>query len=136
MSITKLTAGLCLGATLALTACAGQNRGDTATVYTETGIRLAEEQWDRVYRDRADHCKTKHEPMTPGMEGCFGRYYDADGKVEDAVRGIVALLRTYWTARAAGERPNWWRVAEQVSQIVDDLPPEAAEIFKRVEGLR
>jgi len=53
------------------------------------------------------------------------------------VRAIVALLRTYWTARAAGESdPGWAETQARVAAIVGDLPPLSREYFERIKGLR
>lgn len=107
-----------------------------AAIYTETGIRAAEKSWDGAYRERADQCEHLHEPRTPAMEECFGDYFDADAKVGTALESVVAILRGYWVARAAGEKPDWKEVIRQVQEIMDELPPEAKEYFERVKGLK
>lgn len=116
----------------ALTACATANR---SAVYTEEGLRAAEQSWDGYYRSEATRCEARYEPKTPEMEDCFGATYDADAKVAKAVEAAVALLRTYWVARAAGDRPDFAKVVQQVAQILRDLPPEAAAYFDKVKGL-
>lgn len=108
---------------------------DRATIYTENGLELAEQEWDHAYRQRAAYCSSRYVPETPQMEECFGEWFDADGKVEDALRIAVAALRGYWVARAAGEKPDWAEVARQVKEAFDALPPEALEYFNRVKGL-
>lgn len=108
---------------------------DKALVYTENGLRAGEQSWDGHYRSEAARCEKLHETETPEMETCFGDTYDADGKVETAVKSAVALLRAYWTARAAGQNPDWAAVAQQIKAILDDLPPEAVAYFAKVSGL-
>lgn len=108
---------------------------DRATIYTENGLELAEQEWDHAYRDRSAFCQSMHTPASPGMEECFGDWFDADAKVEDALRSAIAALRAYWLARAAGEKPDWAETARQVMEAFDALPPEAAEYFERVRGL-
>jgi hypothetical protein len=108
---------------------------DKALVYTENGLRAGEQSWDGHYRSEATRCEKLHEPETPDMETCFGDTYDADAKVETAIKSAVALLRAYWTARAAGQSPDWGAVAQQVKAILDDLPPEAVAYFAKVSGL-
>lgn len=118
---------------LPLVGCAAMDR---ASVYTEGGVEAAEKGWDRHFHERADECESKFEPKTPAMEGCFGDTYDADAAVERGVRSIVALLRVYWTARAAGESPDWGATLSQVVKIIDDLPPEAKAFFDKVRGIK
>lgn len=108
---------------------------DKALVYTENGLRAGEGAWDGHYRSEAKRCEKLHEPETPEMEVCFGQTYDADAKVETAIKSAVALLRAYWTARAAGKNPNWAQVAQQVKAILDELPPEALAYFEKVKGI-
>lgn len=122
-------------AVLALT-LAGCARSDLATVYTEDGVRAAEGVWDSGYRERLAYCQAQYEPQTPEAEECFGGWYDADAEVEKAVGSVVAILRAYWVARAAGESPSWSEVAAQVQSILSDLPPEAGAIFSRVKGIK
>lgn len=105
-------------------------------VYTEFGLLEAEKTWDAFYHEKAEECGSKHEPETPEMETCFGGVYDADAKVAEAVQVAVALLRGYWTARAAGEDPDWSKVATRVQALIEDLPPQARGYFERIEGLR
>lgn len=113
-------------------ACAASNK---IAVYTENGLTAGEQIWDVHYRSEAARCEKLHEPKTSGMEQCFGDTYDADAKVATAIQSAVALLRTYWTARAAGEKPDWAETLKQVQAIIDGLPPEAVGYFKRVAGL-
>ncbi len=122
-----------LGALLSLSACA--TTSNKVAVYTENGLRAGEQSWDGHYRSEAARCEKLHEPKTPEMETCFGDTYDADAKVATAIKSAVALLRTYWTARAAGQKPDWATVMKQVQEILNDLPPEAADYFKKVAGL-
>ena len=117
---------------LGLSGCAGANK---ATIYTENGFRSAEGEWDQLYRAKAEDCEDEFARNTPEMEACFGGFYDADGKVEDAVRSVVALLRSYWAARAAGGQPDWLAVAKQIDAILAELPPEAARVFSLVKGV-
>ena len=106
-------------------------------VWTEQGLEAAEKQWDAAYHEQLDECRSLFAPGSAGARACFGGYYDADEHVNTAVRAAVALLRTYWTARAAGERdPSWAETQAQVAQIVADLPPLPREYFERVRGLR
>lgn len=116
----------------ALPACAAS---DKATVYTEEGLRAAEQGWDGAYEAEASRCEKLHEPKTPGMEECFGKTYDADAAVAIAVQSAVALLQGYWRRRAAGEKPDFAQILKEVQALVDDLPPEAKEYFDRVRGL-
>lgn len=111
--------------------CANQ-----AAVYTEGGIRAGAQAWDAAYKTKATECESKHEPATPEMEGCFGAYFDADAKVGTAIEAAVAILRTYWVARAAGEKPDVKKLASDLAKILEDLPPEAKEYFERVKGLK
>lgn len=115
-----------------LFACAA---ADKALVYTENGIVAGEKAWDGAYRAKADECESKFEPATPAMEDCFGAFFDANAKVATGVKAAVAVLRTYWTARAAGKTPDWPAVVEEVGKIIEDLPPEAAEYFQKVKGI-
>lgn len=119
----------------ALVACAASNK---AAVYTENGLRAGEQAWDAYYREEAARCEKLHEPQTPEMETCFGATYDADAAVATAIESAVALLRTYWLARAAGQEPDpsWTEIMAEVEQILRDLPPEALEFFQRVRGIR
>jgi hypothetical protein len=119
-------------ASCVLSGCAA---ADKALVYTENGLRAGEQSWDGHYRSEAARCEKLHEPETPDMEVCFGDTYDADAKVAKAVESAVALLRGYWTARAAGQEPDWSAVAQQVQAILADLPPEATAFFAKVSGL-
>ncbi|MEC9048870.1 MAG: hypothetical protein VYA51_12740 [Planctomycetota bacterium] len=110
---------------------------DRATVWTEQGFEAAELQWEEHYRETLADCRNKYPPRTAEAEACFGPTYDADEHVETAVRSAVALLRTYWTARAAGEKnPSWEETQAQVLQIVGDLPPQARQYFERIKGLK
>lgn len=118
-------------AVVALGGCA-----NAAAVYTEGGLRAGAGAWDAVYKAKATECESKHEPATPEMEGCFGAYFDADAKVGTAIEAAVAVLRTYWVARAAGEKPDVKKLAQQLADIIEDLPPEAKEYFDRVKGLK
>jgi len=122
---------------LALASCVllGCAAADKALIYTENGIVAGEKAWDTAYRAQADDCESKFEPATPAMEDCFGDFFDANAKVATAVKAAVAVLRTYWTARAAGETPDWPTVVKEVGKIIEDLPPEAAEYFKKVKGI-
>ena len=73
-----------------------------AVLYTEQGLVGVERVWDGEYHHRLEVCKAQHAPRTPGAEQCFGPTYDLDMKIGIAVRLSVAVLRIYWTARAAG----------------------------------
>lgn len=108
---------------------------DKATVWTEQGLAAAEQQWHQAYVERLAYCVSVAEPATPEAEACFGDWYDADAKVQTAVGTSVGVLRTYWTARAAGESGDWAEVARRITEIVADLPPLAAEPFQRVKGI-
>jgi hypothetical protein len=123
-----LTLGLSLG-------CATAVR-DRAVLYTEEGLEAAELVWDAEFQRRLLECERRYAPRTDEAEACFGTTYDADARVSTAVRAAVALLRSYWAARAMGQSPDWRHVALQVHTIVQDLPPEVREIFARVRGLR
>lgn len=111
--------------------CANQ-----AAIYTEGGLRAGAGAWDAVYKAKATECESKFEPATPPMEECFGAHFDADAKVGKAIESAVAVLRLYWTARAAGEKPDVKLLAQQLAEIVEDLPPEAKQYFDRVRGLK
>lgn len=128
---------ICLLACLACVAIASCSRplADRATVFTEMGFTAAEQQWDAVYWERLRYCRSVAAPRTPEAEQCFGAYVAADTKVETAVRTAVALLRAYWTARAAGKQPDWRVVADRVAGIVRDLPPEARQYFEWIQGI-
>lgn len=114
-----------------LVGCAANQK----VIYTEEGLRAAEQAWDGYYRAEAERCEKLHEPETPEMETCFGKTYDADAHIATAVQSAVAVLRTYWAARAAGDKPDFAEVLRQVQAIVDDLPPEARKYFDNVRGL-
>jgi hypothetical protein len=120
---------------LALTLFSGCARADRALVYSEEGLRAAELTWDEYYNDKAAACEAEFRPQTPEMEACFGATYDADGKVATAVQSAVLTLRAYWTARAAGQKPDWAAVVRHVVALVEGLPPEARTFFSRVKGL-
>jgi hypothetical protein len=123
---------LCTIPSVGSCSCAAANK---VAVYTENGLRAGEQAWDGHYRTKAEHCEKLHEPETPEMEECFGKTYDANEKVGTAIQSAVALLRAYWTARAAGDQPDWGKVIEEVQKIIDDLPPEAKAYFDKVRGL-
>lgn len=108
---------------------------DKATVYTEEGLRGAEQGWDTQYNAEGDRCEKLHDPQTPAMEECFGSTYDANAMVGTVVKSAVALLRGYWIARAAGENPDLAKILTEVQALIDDLPPEAKKYFDRVKGL-
>lgn len=114
----------------------GCARADLATVYTEDGVRAAEQVWDASYRERLAYCQAQYKPKTPEAEECFGGWYDGDAHVETAVGSIVGILRAYWLARASGGSPSWAEVATQVAAIVNELPPEARAVFQRVKGIK
>lgn len=114
------------------TGCAASNK---AMIYTEEGLRGAEQGWDAHYNAEADRCEKLHEPKTPEMEACFGQTYDADAAVAIAVQSSVALLRAYWRRRAAGEKPDLAQVLREIQAIVNDLPPQAKQYFDRVKGI-
>lgn len=119
-----------------LASCSAALR-DRAVVWTEQGLAAAELQWDEAFHERLRYCRNTHPPKTPAAEQCFGPWYDADEHVDTAVRSAVAVLRTYWTARAAGERePGWTETQLRVAQIVGDLPPQARQYFERIKGIR
>ena len=110
---------------------------DRGAVWTEQGLEAAELQWDERFHERLDECRSQFAPATPAAEQCFGEWHDADEDVNTAVRAAVAVLRTYWTARAAGSKdPGWSETQAQVAQIVADLPPLPREYFERIKGLR
>ena len=110
---------------------------DRATVYTERGITAAAEAYHEAYHEKLADCSMRFAPRTPGAEQCFGAWYDADANVDVAVRSAVALLRTYWTARAAGKSdPGWRETQTRVAALIRDLPPVARQYFERVEGIR
>ena len=109
---------------------------NAAAVYTEGGLRAGAGAWDVAYKAKAAECESKHEPATPAMEGCFGAHFDADAKVGIAIEAAVAVLRTYWVARAAGEKPDVKKLAAELSTIIEDLPPEVRVYFDRVKGLK
>lgn len=122
---------------LALTLGCSVALRDRALVYTEQGLEAAELQWDEAYHAQLDECRGLYEPGSTGARVCFGAWYDADRAVETSVRAAVAVLRTYWTARAAGERePGWAETQAQVAQIVADLPPLPREYFERIKGVK
>lgn len=106
-------------------------------VWTEQGLVAAELQWHEAYMAKLEECKALYEPGTPGARACFGAHFRAEQQVSKAVRAAVALLRTYWTARAAGKKdPSWAETQRRVAQIVGDLPPLPREYFERIKGLR
>lgn len=110
---------------------------DRGVVYTELGLTAAAEQWDDAYHERLKHCKASFEPETPEAETCFGEWFDADAKVDTALRSAIALLRTYWTARAAGESdPGWRETSTRVAALIRDLPPVARQYFERIKGIK
>ena len=110
---------------------------DRTVVFTELGLEAADQQWHGAYRERLDYCRNAHPPKTPAAEQCFGAWYDANEKVDGAVRAAVALLRTYWTARAAGNKqPGWAETQAQVATILQDLPPLPRQFFERIKGLK
>lgn len=114
--------------------CAHQAQ-NKAALYTEEGLRGAEQGWDTYYNSEADRCEKLHEPQTPEMEACFGQTYDIDAQVAKVVESAVALLRAYWRRRAAGEDPDLSQVLSEIQALVDDLPPEAKAYFDRVKGI-
>ena len=131
--VKRLAAALITSLAL-LSGCA---HSDRAMLVTEEGLRAAETAWDGHFNEKADECEAAHKPETPEMEECFGATYDADLAVDIAIRSAVALLRSYWTARAQGETPDreLREILEQVQQILNGLPPEALMYFRRVTGL-
>lgn len=127
--------GLALLLVSFLAGCAHSDRG---MVWTEEGLTAAESEWDRLYRDRAVLCESQHKPKTPEMEECFGEWYGADARVEQAVGVAVAALRAYWVARARQVDPAkpWIDVAAEIAGLVSDLPPPARKVFERVKGVK
>lgn len=123
---------LLLALVLLASACAGS---DKKSIYTEEGLRAAEQGWDGYYNTEADRCESLHEPKTPQMEACLGATYDADAVVAKVVQAAVAILRGYWIARAQGEDPDFAAVFKQIQALIDDLPPEAKTYFHRVKGI-
>jgi hypothetical protein len=121
---------------LAALMAAGCAHADRAMLVSESGLTAAEARWDAEYHRRLDVCAAKCEPMTPCAEQCFGPTYDADAKVNVVIGSVVTMLRVYWTARAAGEQPDWLETARAVAKALDALPPEAREYFDRVRGVR
>lgn len=110
---------------------------DRGTVYTELGLTAAADAYHEAYHAKLDECERLFAPMTPGAEACFGAWYDADAQVDFAVRSAVALLRTYWTARAAGkDDPGWAETQARIAALVRDLPPVARQYFERVQGVK
>lgn len=114
--------------------CAG--RLDPAAVYTEGGIEAAGQEWVRDYNAKADECERLHAPESPEMEECFGAWYDAHVKALEAVKYTRAVLIGYWTARAAGEKPDLLAVLRDIQAAFDALPPEAKAYFDRVKGIK
>lgn len=112
--------------------CAASNK---ALIYTEEGLRSAEQGWDAYYNAEADRCEALYEPKTPDMEACFGKTYDADAVVGKVVESAIASLRSYWRRRAAGEQPDLAQVLRELGALIDDLPPEARTYFDRVRGI-
>lgn len=108
---------------------------DKVTIYTEEGLRGAEQGWDGYYNAEADRCESLYEPKTPEMEDCFGKTYDVNAAVGKVVRSAVALLQGYWIARAAGEHPDFAEIITQIQTMIDELPPEAKQYFDRVRGI-
>ena len=82
-----------------------------------------------------EYCKSLHDDGTPGARDCFGETYAANKRAETAIGLAVGLLRTYWTARAAGEDPDWGETAAAVAKILGDLPPDVRQYFERVQGV-
>lgn len=108
---------------------------DKHTVYTEQGFSAAEEQWDTDYHARLDHCRNTYPPATPEATACFGKWYEADEHVDTVVRAVVGMLRGYWIARAAGEKPDWAKTHAQIVAALLDLPPLSRAYFDRIQGL-
>lgn len=131
----RVAAAYMLIPALALCLVAGCAATDKASIYTEEGLRGAEEGWGAHFNVEANRCEALHEPQTPAMEACFGATYDADAAVAVVVTTAVGLLRAYWIARAAGENPDFAKVLRQVGELVDNLPPEAKRYFDRVKGI-
>lgn len=118
---------LLFGIWFVFAACA--HFSDRAAIYTEGSIRAAEEKWHEYYNATADDCEAEHEPKTQEMEECFGDTYDANAKVEVAIRSVVAMLRAYWTARSQGSNPDFGSLQVEIDRIFQDLPPEARDVF-------
>lgn len=108
----------------------------SAMIVTEQGLTAGAEVWHDAYMQAADDCAAEHAPRTPGMEACFGGWYDADAKVGVVLKSAVGALRAYWVARAAGARPDIRETLRSVHAILRDLPPEARSYFRRVTGVR
>lgn len=123
--IPVLLVGMCM-------ACAASNK---AMIYTEEGLRGAEQGWDAAYNAEADRCEALHEPKTPEMEACFGATYDANAAVGVAVQSAVAILQAYWRRRAAGEKPDLKQALLEIQAIFNSLPPQAKQYFDRVKGI-
>lgn len=107
-----------------------------AAIYTEQGLEAAEARWHGEFVAKLHACEAKHAAGTDSARACFGPMLAADTAVGIAVEAAVAALREYWAARAAGERPDWREVAIRVGGSIAALPPEAAEVFQRVRGVR
>jgi len=115
---------------------AGCLHTDRAVVFTEAGARAAEAQWDAHYFQKLKTCQKQFSAGTPEARECFGLTFEANRSAEAAVVAIVTALRVYWTARAAGESPDWKRTAKQIASVVGDLPPDVRQYFERVQGIK
>ena len=115
---------------------AGCLHTDRVMVLTEAGVRAAEAQWDAHYYQVLKSCSDRFPAGTEEAKTCFGPTYEANKKTEAAVITVVTALRLYWTARAAGEDPDWKRTAAQIASVVGDLPPDVRQYFERVQGIK
>lgn len=117
---------------LLLSGCAFADR---SAIYTEQGLEAAAEVWHIRFMDILARCQLAHDAGTPGAQQCFGPTAEADDKVRLALESSVALLRSYWRARAVGKEPDLREVVSQISALLKDLPPEARQILDKVQGL-
>lgn len=115
--------------------CSGVQTADRVTIVTELGLEAAEEQYHAAYMQKLEQCKADAPAETEAAEKCFGEWAKVDEEVRVAVYAAVGILRTYWTARAHGEEPDWVETMSNVKAILDDLPPIAKRYFERIEGV-
>ena len=114
-----------------LSACSATFYARTA-VHTENGLRVGNEAWGEHYDEVLKECQAVAEPESPEAEECFGPTFDKDKKVGVIIKSSVAVLRAFWVAYAAGQKPKELRgILAELPKIVNDLPDEFFKGIKK-----
>ena len=106
---------------LCLFGCSASNK---AMVYTENGLNAGAELWDAHYSAVIEGCRAKQLETEEERRGCAGKAIETDEQIGHALETAVAMLRMYWTAKAAGKDPDYMQLMKDIHEILKDLPDE------------